>query len=143
MRRKLRAVSESISCEKVRWDVPMAQMTTLRLGGPADLVVEPSDMTDVRRITCICQALDVPVLPVGRGSNLLVRDGGIRGVVLSTRRLDRLTVQEDTIIAGAGVPLSVLARRAAEASLAGLTFAAGIPGSVGGAVLMNAGAYGG
>lgn len=87
--------------------------------------------------------LQVPVMTVGRGSNLLVRDGGVRGLVIGTRRLNRLTVAGNTITAGAGVPLSLLARRAAEASLAGLAFAGGIPGSLGGAVLMNAGAYDG
>lgn len=143
MKEKLEAIAKLLPEEAVRRDVPMSGMTTLRLGGPADLVCEPGDMDDVRRLLLACAALKVPVLPIGRGSNLLVRDGGFRGVVLSTRRLNHLTVDGTRITAGAGVPLSVLAKRAADASLKGLSFAGGIPGSLGGALLMNAGAYGG
>ena len=143
MEEKLKAVAALLPEEALGWHVPMSGMTTLRLGGPADLVCEPGSEEETQRLLTACAALQVPVLTVGRGSNLLVRDGGWRGMVLSTRRLNRLTVDGHTVTAGAGVPLSVLARRAADAELAGLTFAGGIPGSLGGAVLMNAGAYGG
>lgn len=143
MMEKLKAIAALLPEDALQWNVPMAGLTTLRLGGPADLVCEPASQEDVQRLLTACAALEVPVMAVGRGSNLLVKDGGIRGVVLSTRRLNKLTVHGHTITAGAGVPLSVLARRAADAGLAGLSFAGGIPGSLGGAVLMNAGAYGG
>ena len=85
----------------------------------------------------------MPVLPLGRGSDLLVRDGGLRGCVLSTRRLTSLRVEGQTVTAGAGVSLALLSRTSAEHGLGGLAFASGIPGSVGGAIKLNAGAYGG
>jgi len=123
--------------------VPMPGLTTLRLGGPAQMVLEPENADQAALVLRAAHAEMIPVMALGRGSNLLVRDGGIPGIVLSTRRMNRLAIDGHTLTAGAGVPLSVLAKRAAEAGLAGLAFAGGIPGSVGGAVLMNAGAYNG
>jgi len=126
-------------------DEPMSRHTTFRIGGPADLYVTvstPEQLVDVRRL-----AADngVPVMLVGNGSNLLVRDEGFRGIVV---RLDDefCTVEyigNDTIRAGAGASLSNLCLTALEHSLTGMEFAWGIPGTVGGAVFMNAGAYGG
>ena len=114
-----------------------------RTGGPADLLFEPEDEAD---LAVFLQALprDVPPLVVGLGSNLLVRDGGFRGVVLRLGKgFSAIAIEGQSISAGAGAPDVKVARAAAEAGLAGLTFLRGIPGTIGGAVRMNGGAYGG
>jgi len=117
--------------------------TSFRIGGPADFLVTVVSVSELARLLTLCRAEGVPVLVIGRGTNLLVRDGGIRGVVvrlagefLEVRFGDRRAV------AGAAVGLGELAWECGRRGLAGLEFAEGIPGSVGGAVVMNAGAYG-
>ncbi|MGH9039491.1 MAG: UDP-N-acetylmuramate dehydrogenase, partial [Acidimicrobiia bacterium] len=127
---------------QIRADVPFAELTTYRLGGPAALLVRVGMPED---IAAVASALteDVPVLVVGRGSNLLVADEGFAGVaVMLDGELADFAVRDGTIRAGGGLPLPVLARRSAAAGLAGLEFFVGIPGSVGGAVRMNAGGHG-
>ena len=128
---------------KLLRDEPLAPFTWFRVGGPADVVFLPEDEAD---LAAFLKALDpaVPVMAIGVGSNLLVRDGGVGGVVI---RLGRgfNTVEalgDSRIRAGSAVPDAILARKAAEAGIAGLEFYAGIPGTVGGAVIMNAGCYG-
>jgi UDP-N-acetylmuramate dehydrogenase len=123
---------------------PMARHTSWRVGGPADRYYQPADIADL----CLYLSQlpeDEPVIWVGLGSNLLVRDGGIRGTVIATTgMLKDLSLQsEDTIRAEAGVASAKVARFAAEKGLTGCEFLAGIPGSVGGALAMNAGAFGG
>ena len=122
----------------------MAQYTTLRLGGPADLLAEPATPEQLVQLLKAAHELHIPVTLMGHGSNLLVKDGGIRGLVIRIcREMRRIEAQGDTLRAEAGAMLSSLAMTAAENSLGGLTFASGIPGTVGGGVYMNAGAYGG
>ena len=128
---------------KLLRDEPLAPFTWFRVGGPAEVVFLPEDEAD---LVDFLKALDptVPVMAIGVGSNLLVRDGGVGGVVI---RLGRgfNTVEalgDSRIRAGSAVPDAILARKAAEAGIAGLEFYAGIPGTVGGAVIMNAGCYG-
>ena len=129
---------------KLTQDAPLSSLTTLRLGGPADLLAEPASPEDVRVILETVRNTDVPVTVIGRGSNLLVRDGGIRGLVLRIgAEMSALTCDEQTIVALAGASLSSLSAFAADNGLGGLAFACGIPGAVGGGVCMNAGAYGG
>jgi UDP-N-acetylmuramate dehydrogenase len=124
-------------------DAPLAPYTWLRVGGPADVLFIPDDADDLGQFL---KALDpaVPVLPIGVGSNLLVRDGGIDGVVVRLGRgFNQVEVLNAvSISAGSAVPDAILARRAAQAGIAGLEFYAGIPGTIGGAVVMNAGCYG-
>jgi UDP-N-acetylmuramate dehydrogenase len=124
-------------------DAPLAPFTWFRVGGPADLLFIPEDEDD---LAGFLKALDpaVPVLPIGVGSNLLVRDGGVEGVVIRLGRgFSKVEAREGCrIFAGAGVPDAVLAREAAKAGIAGLEFYRGVPGSVGGACVMNAGCYG-
>src|SRR6185312_1405262 len=124
-------------------DAPLAPYTWFRVGGPADLLFLPEDEDD---LAAFLEALDpdVPVLPIGVGSNLLVRDGGIEGVVIRLGRgFSRVEPRDDhQIYAGAAVPDAVLAREAAKAGVAGLEFYRGVPGTVGGACVMNAGCYG-
>lgn len=124
--------------------VPMAQYTTFRVGGPADILVSPNSQEEVCTLLAAIQAEQVPCTILGNGSNVLVLDKGIRGVVLKLgNALNGLVIEGTRIRVEAGVLLSRLATAAADAGLTGLEFASGIPGSLGGAILMNAGAYGG
>ena len=129
---------------RVETDIPMRELTTLRVGGKADCVVFAGSESDVEQIALFCADRDVPLTVVGRGSNLLVRDGGLSGVVLLMgKTFAGVRVEENRVYAQAGATLGAAARAAQQAGLAGLEFAEGIPGSVGGGVRMNAGAYGG
>ncbi len=129
---------------RMRRDEPMRVHTTLRVGGPADLFVEPADAGQVSAIVRTCRAEGVPLQVVGNGSNLLVRDGGIRGVVLHMgANMAQHTVEDTRLTAQAGLLLPQAARAALQAGLDGLVFAEGIPGAIGGGACMNAGAYGG
>lgn len=122
---------------------PMARRTTLGVGGPAEVYVEPAGEADLVALRRMCHHLDVPFRVFGRGSNLLVRDGGIRGVVvvLAQAGFARVEVEATRIRAGAGARLKQVALEARRAALTGLEFLEGIPGSVGGALRMNAGAH--
>lgn len=128
----------------VLWDEPMSRHTSLKVGGPADLFFEPADLDDLKRAMGPILAAKLPYLVVGGGYNLLVRDGGVRGCVISLKRLDRLTPAPGARLeVGAGVTNQALTRFAAENGLGGIEFLSGIPGSFGGALTMNAGAHGG
>ena len=123
--------------------VPMAGHTWFGVGGPADIIFSPADAADLGSFLAACPA-DIPLLAVGAGSNLLVRDGGIGGVVIRTpAHMNAVSHDGETVLAGAGALDSEVARHAAKAGLAGLEFLIGIPGTVGGGLRMNAGAYGG
>ena len=125
-------------------DEPMARHTTFRIGGPADLFIEPKNAGQIAATVRACRELATPLLVLGNGSNLLVRDGGIRGAVLYIGpEMADMEVSGRRMTAQAGLTLKAAARAAALAGLAGLCFAEGIPGSVGGGACMNAGAYGG
>lgn len=127
----------------LRRRVPLSSLTWFRVGGPAEVLLQPADVDDLADFLAALPA-DVPVLPLGVASNLLVRDGGVEGVVVRLGGpLARVTVEGDTVIAGAGALDQRVAQAAQAAGLAGLEFLVGIPGTVGGAVRMNAGAFGG
>lgn len=129
--------------EQIFCDEPMSGHTTFRIGGNADFYVRPNEhqLAEVLRLAATSQ---IPVTIIGNGSNLLVRDSGVRGIVIEIGKpLDYVRRDGNTIRVGAGTLLSRLANFAADNELGGFEFAAGIPGSVGGAVVMNAGAYGG
>jgi UDP-N-acetylmuramate dehydrogenase len=129
---------------RVMVDEPMKHHTTFKIGGPADLLVEPSSIEEVESVLNICRSEDIPVTVIGNGSNLLVRDGGIRGIVIKiAEMLSNVSVYEEKIVAEAGALMSKISSRALENALEGFEFASGIPGTIGGAVTMNAGAYGG
>lgn len=122
---------------------PMKKHTTFRVGGPADVLVQP-DETALAAVLALCRQYHVSYSFIGNGSNLLVGDKGIRGVVIEmTEPMGNIEVHGTRITAQAGAMLSKIANTAASNGLGGMEFAAGIPGSVGGAVVMNAGAYGG
>jgi UDP-N-acetylenolpyruvoylglucosamine reductase len=129
----------------IRRDEPLAKRTTLRVGGPADIYVEPASEEDLAAVLAYCQERDQPFLVLGRGSNLLVKDGGFRGVVvcLVHPQFSRIEAAGQLLRCGAGAKLKAVAVEARRNGLAGLEFLEGIPGSVGGALRMNAGAMGG
>ncbi|GAA5344723.1 UDP-N-acetylmuramate dehydrogenase [Planifilum fimeticola] len=127
----------------VRVDEPLSQHTTWRVGGPADLFIYPRSKEELERAMHIVRKHGLPWRVIGRGSNLLVRDGGIRGVVFKIGEgLDGLSIDGTRVVAGGGCSLIKLSRQTARQGLTGLEFAEGIPGTVGGAVCMNAGAHG-
>jgi UDP-N-acetylenolpyruvoylglucosamine reductase len=129
----------------IRRDEPLAKHTTLRVGGPADVYVEPASEADLAAVVKLCGMHVVPFFVIGRGSNLLVRDGGFRGAVICLSRADfsKIEFDGDRLRCGAGVKLKNVAIEARRHGLSGLEFLEGIPGSVGGALCMNAGAMGG
>lgn len=130
--------------EKVLAEEPMKKHTTFRVGGPADLFVMPSSEEEVKAAAAICDEEKVPYYIVGNGSNLLVSDKGYRGVIIQLyKEMSRIRVEDNVIYAQAGASLAKIANTALESSLTGFEFAAGIPGTIGGACVMNAGAYGG
>ena len=136
--------SNLLGNEKVRINEPMNRHTTFRIGGPADYFLLPSSSEEVKGILEICKEESLQYFILGNGSNLLVSDEGYRGVIIQLyRNYGGLTVEGTEIRAGAGVLLSQIAAAARNESLTGFEFAGGIPGTLGGAVVMNAGAYGG
>ena len=125
-------------------DEPMSRHTTFRTGGPADIYIEPSGVEELKQVLDICREENVAYTIIGNGSNLLVGDGGYRGVLISFGKpFAQVTIEGAQVRTGAGALLSAVAKQVLNASLAGFEFAAGIPGTIGGAVVMNAGAYGG
>ena len=138
------ALKDVLTEDKVLADEPMKNHTTFRVGGAADYYTVPESKEEVRDIIRLCRQWDVPFYIIGNGSNLLVSDKGYRGVMIQIYRdMSEITVEVHTVRAQAGALLSSIAARALSAGLTGFEFAAGIPGTLGGACVMNAGAYGG
>lgn len=128
----------------IRLNEPMEKHTTFRVGGPADYFVTPGTGEELAEVIACCKTEEIPYYIIGNGSNLLVSDDGYRGVVIQVyKSMNRIIVNENCIEAQAGALLSGIAARALENGLTGFEFAAGIPGTLGGACVMNAGAYGG
>jgi UDP-N-acetylenolpyruvoylglucosamine reductase len=130
---------------KIRRNESMAKHTTLRVGGPADVYVEPASEADLAGVLAFCNERELPFFVIGRGSNLLVRDGGVRGAVicLAHANFSRIEIDGERLCCGAGAKLKNVAVEARRNGLSGVEFLEGIPGSVGGALRMNAGAMGG
>lgn len=141
--------------DAVKFNEPLSIHTTFRIGGPADIYVLPKTAEALCEAVRLCRSENIPYYLLGKGSNLLVSDRGYRGVMISTDCLSACRIERPAaksgadqengnivMTAGAGISLAALARQAKEESLTGLEFAAGIPGTLGGAVVMNAGAYG-
>jgi UDP-N-acetylmuramate dehydrogenase len=129
--------------DRARHHHPLGALTTYRVGGPAALFVEADDEDQLLALSRALSGLDVAVLVVGRGSNLLVADGGFDGLAVSLGAgFEQLSIEDRQVRAGAALSLPVLARRTAAAGLHGLEWAVGVPGSVGGAIAMNAGGHG-
>lgn len=125
-------------------DVPMSEHTSFKIGGNADCLITVKNTDELKTVISVCRECNVPYMLIGNGSNLLVSDNGIKGAVIRLEgQFKDITIKGDTIFAGAGASLTKLCLDAWKASLTGLEFGYGIPGSVGGAAYMNAGAYGG
>ena len=132
-------LAQTFANDDVLKNEPMAKHTTFRVGGPADFLIRPGDAADVAACIQAAQAADVPWRVIGRGSDLLVSDAGLEGVVIEIgERMSRIEIEGDTLHAQAGATNEEVARAACDAGLSG-----GIPGSIGGAAIMNAGAYDG
>lgn len=144
MYKALAVMAERLGAE-VEFNVPMSKYTSFKAGGKADLLITPSNISSLREIIFFCNENSIRYFILGNGSNVLVRDGGFDGAVIHIgSALSKITLKgENTIIAEAGASLKSICMFALEHSLSGLEFAYGIPGTLGGAVYMNAGAYGG
>nr|WP_154893288.1 UDP-N-acetylmuramate dehydrogenase [Paenibacillus xylanexedens] len=129
--------------DRIRYSEPIRNYTYTRLGGEADILIFPETIDEVAKIVKLAVQHDIPLTILGYGSNMIVRDGGIRGITMSLQNLNQVNVKGHTMTAQSGAAIIDVSRQALDASLTGLEFACGIPGSVGGALYMNAGAYGG
>lgn len=135
---------EILGTDRVLFDEPMSQHTTFRIGGPADAFAMPENYEQIRGVLRLCKEEKLPFFVLGNGSNLLVSDSGYRGVIIQMdRNMEEIRLDGEEIHACAGALLSSVAVAARNASLTGFEFAGGIPGTIGGAAVMNAGAYGG
>ena len=140
----IREIQNAAGASQVLLAEPMEKHTTFRIGGPADVFVRPEHTEQIVEILRLCREAEVPYFILGNGSNLLVSDAGYRGLILQLdQNYQKCRQEKETFRAEAGLLLARLAAMAKEASCTGLEFASGIPGTVGGAVTMNAGAYGG
>lgn len=137
-------LSASMPASRILMDEPMSEHTTFAVGGPADVLVLPKSVKEMSLAIRAARSLELPVTVLGGGSNVLVRDGGIRGVVIQLNQMMKvLSCNGTKILASAGYMMKDVCQFAQEQGLTGIEFACGIPGTLGGAVFMNAGAYGG
>lgn len=137
-------LKKKIGAENVTENEPMSKHTTFRIGGVADIFVTPQSTEDIENIIRIAEETNTPYYIIGNGSNLLVKDEGIRGIVVQIyKKYSDIVVNDDEVVVQSGALLSAVAKKAMENSLTGFEFASGIPGTIGGGVCMNAGAYGG
>lgn len=137
-------LSKIVRKEQILEEEPMKKHTTFRIGGPAEYLILPQTTEEIADVIKLCRQEEIPWYIVGNGSNLLVADEGVRGVVIQLlRNFNQIQAEGCQIRMQAGAQNAAVAKRALDASLTGFEFAAGIPGTIGGAVVMNAGAYGG
>lgn len=129
--------------EKVKFNEPLKNHTFIQIGGKADILVHPTTVEEITKVVEIANSHQLPLTVIGKGSNVIIKDGGIRGVTISLSRFDQIEVSGTRIMAQSGSDIIDVSRTALEHSLTGMEFACGIPGSTGGAIYMNAGAYGG
>lgn len=132
-----------MAIENIKQNEPMKNHTSFKVGGPADLFLMPQSQDELQKVLAICKKSQKNLYIMGNGSNLIVRDGGYSGIIINTKALSQVKTDGETLIAEPGISLKDLANIALEEKLTGLEFASGIPGSLGGAVTMNAGAYDG
>jgi len=139
----IKQINKVTSKENIMIDEPMENHTSFKVGGPADILVTPENVIEVQSIVKICKENNIDYYLIGNGSNLLVRDGGIRGIVIKLCKLNQINVDGNKITAQSGASLYDVTMVALSKGLKGVEFANGIPGSIGGAAAMNAGAYNG
>lgn len=135
--------NEFYDINDIKIDEKLSEYVNFKVGGPADILLIPNSKEQVIKSIKICKENNIPFYLIGNGSNILVRDGGFRGVVLSLKNVKNIYVDGEKIEAECGVMLKEVSDKAIENSLTGFEFACGIPGTIGGAVFMNAGAYDG
>ena len=135
--------SSIVSEDAIRENEPMSAHTTFEIGGPCDLMVFPASIDELSQVVAVCRREKINFFVLGKGSNILVSDRGIRGVVIVTERIQHLEINGNMVDVTTGYSLINVSKATAELGLSGLEFACGIPGSIGGAVYMNAGAYDG
>jgi len=136
-------LAQMINPENIKCNESLKQYTMTRLGGKADIFVMPETEEEAQKVIQYAYEHQIPLLMLGNGSNMVVRDGGVRGIVLHFAKLDGIHIADDVVVAQAGALIKEVSRQVAAESLTGFEFACGIPGSIGGAMAMNAGAYGG
>lgn len=129
--------------DNIKIDEKLSNYVNFKVGGPADILLIPDSKEQIKKSISICKEHNIPVYVIGNGSNILVRDGGFRGVVISLKGVNNITVNDERIEAECGAMLKDVSDKAMENSLTGFEFACGIPGTIGGSVFMNAGAYDG
>ncbi|AJS58561.1 UDP-N-acetylmuramate dehydrogenase [Paenibacillus sp. IHBB 10380] len=132
-----------IPLEKLKLNEPLKDYTYVRIGGKADMLIHPTAKEEIIKIVEIGKIHQIPLTVIGKGSNIIIKDSGIRGITISLSHFHQIKVSEDKIIAQSGANIIDVSRIALDNTLTGLEFACGIPGSTGGALYMNAGAYGG
>lgn len=136
-------LEEIVGKDKVKYNEKMSKYTTMRVGGPCDCIVFPDEISKIKEVIDFCKNENITFFVIGNGSNLLVKDEGIHGVVIKLgHRFGKIELEGEYILAYAGATMPTLSQLAKKNSLKGLEFACGIPGTIGGGVKMNAGAYG-
>lgn len=141
---KYRELFKDIYSEnQIEFDANMSEHIYFKVGGPADVLLVPNTKEQVVKTIKVCKENNIPYYVIGNGSNLLVKDGGMRGVVIKLTEINNISAENGKIIAETGALLKDVSKKALDNNLTGLEFACGIPGSIGGAVFMNAGAYNG
>lgn len=143
MKNIINALKAIMAAENIKANEPMKNHTSFQVGGPADLFLMPQTLTELQKVLEICKNSEKPFYLMGNGSNLIVKDSGYKGIIINTRGLNQVNAVGESLIAEPGISLKKLAQVALKEKLTGLEFASGIPGSLGGAVTMNAGAYDG
>lgn len=136
-------ISNYIKNENVELNAPMKKYTSFKVGGAVDLLVKPETYEEVSKVIGLCEERKIPYYIIGNGSNLLVKDGGVRGVAIKLSKLNGVTINGEEIIVQSGAAIGEVSLKSRDASLTGFEFACGIPGTIGGAIAMNAGAYNG
>jgi len=136
-------LADITSRENIKINESLKKYTMTKIGGNADILVMPETEEEVEGIVKYTHNNKIPLLILGNGSNMIVRDGGVRGIVMNLSKLNEIRIEGTEVYAQSGALIMDVSKKAAEASLTGFEFACGIPGSVGGAMAMNAGAYGG
>jgi len=136
-------LKEILDINDIEIDVPMVKYTSFKVGGPVDYLVNPGSYQQVSSIVKLCRELNMPYYIIGNCSNLIVKDGGFRGTLIKLSKLDKIYIEGNRITSQSGTLLKSVSNAALGESLTGFEFASGIPGSVGGAIYMNAGAYDG
>ncbi|AFK86344.1 MULTISPECIES: UDP-N-acetylmuramate dehydrogenase [Thermoanaerobacterium] len=142
MEKIVETLRKVVSDENIYINEPMSRHTSFRIGGPADVLIIPQSVDELIKVMGLIKAENIPYFILGNGTNIIVSDKGIRGVVVKLTAIRKISVDGEIIVSEAGALLSVIANTALDNELTGFEFASGIPGTLGGAITMNAGAYG-